>query len=47
VAGEKASVKGGGVGFLVREDVWNTVAELLEVSSSILGLFMKMGKKDI
>jgi len=47
VAGEKASGKGGGVGFLVREDVWNTVGEVIEVSSRILGLFVKVGKKDI
>jgi hypothetical protein len=39
--------KGRGVGFLVREDVWNTVGEVLEVSSRILGLFVKVGKKDI
>jgi hypothetical protein len=37
VAGERASGKGGGVGFLVREDVWNNVGEVLEVSSRILG----------
>jgi hypothetical protein len=47
VAREKASGKGGGEGFLVREDVWNTAEEVLEVSSRILCLFVKMGKKDI
>jgi hypothetical protein len=30
VAGEKASEKGGGVSFLVREDVWKTAGKCLK-----------------
>jgi exonuclease III len=47
VAGEKNPGNGGGVGFLVSEDVWNTVGKVLEVSSRILSLFVKVGRKNI
>jgi hypothetical protein len=43
----KLQEKGEGVGFLVSEDVWNTVGKVLEVSSRILSLFVKVGRMNI
>jgi hypothetical protein len=44
VAGEKASGKGGGIGFLVKDTVWELVGQVIEVNSRIMGIFMKLGK---
>ena len=45
IAGENQSGKGGGVGFLVKDALWETVAEVVKVSKRILGLYLKVGKK--
>ncbi len=41
VVGERASGKGGGVGFLVKEKVWNSVREVGEVNSRIFGMCLE------
>ena len=45
VAGENESGRGGGVGFLLKDAMWNLVGEVVEVSSRIIGLFMEVGGK--
>lgn len=44
VAGEKASGKGGGIGFMVKDAIWELVGQVREVNSRIIGMFMRIGK---
>ena len=46
VAGENVSGKGGGVGFLLKDSIWNVVGEVIEVSSRIISMSLKVGGKD-
>jgi exonuclease III len=46
VAGENRSGKGGGIGFLVRDTAWEMVGEVSEVSSRILSMQMRLGRKN-
>jgi len=44
-AGENESGKGGGVGFLIRDNLWSMVGEVVEVSSRVIGIYVKAKDK--
>jgi len=46
VAGEKVSGKGGGIGFLVKDAIWESVGEVVEVSSRVLSMFLRIEKRN-
>jgi len=45
VTGENKSGKGGGIGFLVKDSIWDKVGEVKIVNSRIIGMFLRLGKK--
>ena len=45
-AGENESGIGGGVGFLIKDSIWSVVSEVVEVSSRIISMSLKVGSRD-
>jgi hypothetical protein len=46
VAGDNESGRGGGVGFLVKEELWSMVSEVMVVSSRIISVAVKVGSRE-